>query len=86
MELDEIKKIRKQIREMLLNADYLKDSTLKQKKNFEVTKSDCYKELVDLKNDFESTKEITDKSKTVEKIEKLISSLNKLKTELNNNL
>jgi len=87
MELDEIKKLRKQIREMLLNSDSLKDiDTLKQKKGFEEIKRDAYVKLVDLKNEFESTKENPDKEGTIKKIDELISSLNSVKKTLGKQL
>ena len=87
MELYELEKLRRQIREVLLNSDELKDiKSLSQKKAFPELKKDCYIKLVDLKNEFESPKEVSDKEETIKKINELISSLNKIKTALSKQL
>lgn len=87
MELEEIKKLRKQIREMLFNSDELKDIDLiKQKKNFQELKKDCYIKLVDLKNEFEKVQENPDNADAIKKIDDLIASLNSVKKMLSNQL
>ena len=86
MEIDEIKKLRSQIREMLLNADGITDSTLTKKSGFEDLKKEAYDKLVDLKNQFEAKKENPNKQETIEQIDSLIVSLKKLKTNLGNQL
>jgi len=87
MELEEIKKLRKQIREMLLNSDELKDiDSLKSKKNFQELKKDCYIKLVDLKNDFETVEENPNNSKSIKKIDDVIASLERVKRGLSNQI
>jgi hypothetical protein len=86
-ELDEIKELRKQIREMLLDTDLLKkNASLTQRKDFSELKTDCYKKMIDLKHDFESPKEIENKDETIIKIDELIGSLKELKNALGNRL
>jgi len=86
-ELEEIKtKLRKQIREMLLDDDELIDYQLvKKKMDFNELKKDSYVKLVDLKNDFESSDEKS-KEDTIKKINELTAILSKLKTFLGNQL
>jgi len=86
MEIDEIKKLRNQIREILLNADGITDSTLTKRSGFDELKKDAYDKLVDLKNQFEAKKENPDKEGTINQIDGLITSLKKLKTTLGNQL
>lgn len=87
MELEEIKKLRKQIREVLLNSDELKDvESLKSKKNFQELKKDCYIKLVDLKNDFETVEEKPNNSKSIKKIDDVIASLERVKLGLSNQI
>lgn len=87
MELEEENTLRKQIREILLNTEDLKDiKSLTQKKALPELKKDCYTKLVDLKNEFESEKENTDKEGTIKQIEDLIASLNQLKKAFSNQL
>lgn len=87
MELEELKNLRKQIREVLLNSDEIKNAeSLDKKKSFQELKKDCYVNLVDLKNEFESDKENLNKESTMKKINELISSLNKIKTSLSGQL
>ena len=78
-------KLRKQIREMLLNSDEMENFDLKQKKNFQELKKDSYDKLIDLKNDFESQKE-KPAADAIEKINKLIVSLKFLKNTLTKQL
>jgi len=81
MELDETMRLRRQIREMLLNSDELKNiESLKQKSNLSLIKKDCYNKLLDLKGEFESD-EINTKT-----IDNLIISLNQIKHLLNKQL
>jgi len=88
MELEEIKKqLRKQIREILLNTDELRDvKSLNQKKGLPELKKDAYIKLVDLKNEFEAVKEDPDKEDVIKKIDGLIVSLNLVKKNLSNQL
>ena len=87
MELDEIKKLRNQIREMLLNSEDLKSmDSLKDKKDFQQLKKDCYVKLVDLKNDFESTNENMNNEKLIKNINSTIVSLEKIKLKLSNQI
>lgn len=86
MEIDEIKKLRSQIREMLLSTDGITDSALTKKSGFDVLEKDAYDKLIDLKNQFEAKKENPDKEGTIKQIDELIISLKKLKTSLGNQL
>jgi hypothetical protein len=87
MELEEIRKLRKQIREMLLNSDELKDiDSLKSKKNFQEIKKDCYIKLVDLKNDFETVEEKPNNSKSIKKIDDTIAALERVRLGLSNQI
>jgi len=87
MELEEITKLRKQIREMLLNSDELKDiDSIKSKKNFQEIKKDCYIKLVDLKNDFETVEEKPNNSKSIKKIDATIAALERVKRGLSNQI
>lgn len=87
MELEEITKLRKQIREMLLNSDELKDiDSIKSKKNFQEIKKDCYIKLVDLKNDFETVEEKPNNSKSIKKIDATIAALERVKRSLSNQI
>lgn len=89
MELDEIKKLRREIRkhieETLLDKDK-SDKALYTKENLPELKKTCVTELVDLKNEFENSNEEPDHEKTLKNIEKAISSLNKIKKSLSNQL
>ena len=85
-ELDEIKRLRKQIREILLNTDNFKDKSITAKEKQSDLKKNCYNDIVDLKNEFESVKEISDKEGTISKIDSLMANLKKLKTSLGNQL
>jgi hypothetical protein len=87
MELEEIKKLRKQIREVLLNSDELKDiDSLKNKNNFQELKKDCYIKLVDLKNDFETVEENPDNGNSIKKIDGVIAALERVKRGLSNQI
>ena len=85
-ETRELIELRKQVREMLLNANGLTDPSLNKKTDFNVLKKDTYDKLVDLKNQFEAVKENPDKEKTIKQIDELVVSLKKLKTALGNQL
>jgi hypothetical protein len=78
--------LRKQIREILLSIDKTNNTSLSQKKEVPELKKDCYNKLIDLKNEFESVKENPSKDETIEKIDDLVLSLNKIKKALGNQL
>ena len=87
MESEDIKKIRNQIREVLLSSDELRNiDSLNSKKTFQDLKKDCYDKLVDLKNGFETVQENPDNKDAIRKIDDLIQSLNQVKKFLGNQL
>ena len=81
----EIKELRNYIREIILNSDDLKDITLVQKENLESIKKECYDNLIELKLDFDSQKEVSVED-SLKKVERTINSLTKLKNFLNKSL
>jgi|LFRM01.2.fsa_nt_gb hypothetical protein len=87
MKTEENITLRKQIREILLNADELKDfDSLRKQKNFKELKKDCYDKLIDLKNQFETVEEVPNNSDSIRKIGDLIMSLEKIKKQLGNQI
>ena len=82
MELEEIKRLRKQIREIILKKQDIDEFS--KKNDISSLKKDCYDKLVDLKTVLE-TEEI-DVDKTLEAIEIIVPAINKLKTFLNKEL
>lgn len=87
MELDEIKELRKHIREVLLNSDDLTDASSVQKKmNFEELKNDAYTKVVDAKNIVENISIESDKHDVERVINAAVKALTKLKVFFSNNL
>jgi len=86
-ELEEIKQLRKQIREILLNSDELKNvDSLRKKNNFQQLKKDCYVKLVDVKNDFEKVQETPNNEDAIKKIDELMELLKQVRKGLGNQL